>query len=189
VTTHAWSGTVTGEDIAESLATKLGLEGRVLPSFEPEETRVRKLVDVLVGHYPQGDNVTRWIFLDGLDRPGVNDSARDFARRLISLVDEGELPNTRLVVTGLDILGLDLSHGIQHEEIPSIDRAQVKAFLTDVAAHLQREADEATIDALVAEVLGDEDGLLDLREVEDALVGLVRATWGPNDVGNVGHGA
>ena len=103
--------------------------------------------------------------MTGSDRPGVNDSARDFARRLISLVDEGELPNTRLVVTGLDILGLDLSHGIQHEEIPSIDRAQVKAFLT-TSPHLQREADEATIDALVAEVLGDEDGLLDLREVE-----------------------
>ena len=37
----------------ESLATKLGLELAVPLSFEPEETRVRKLVDVLVGHYPQ----------------------------------------------------------------------------------------------------------------------------------------
>ena len=122
--------------------------------------------------------MTRWIFLDGLDRPGVNDSARDFAPSIdCSLVDEGELPNTRLVVTGLDILGLDLSHGIQHEE-PSIDRAQVKAFI-DVAAHLQREADEATIDALVAEVLAMKTACWTCGG-GDALVGLVRATWGPN---------
>jgi hypothetical protein len=176
VTTHAWSGPVTGEDMAGSVAAKLGVDLRLVESREPEETRVRKILDKLVGSYPQDDAV-RWIVLDGLDRPAVRDSARDFARRMITLVDEGELPRTRLVVTGLDVLGLDLGFGVCTETIPAIDAVLVKAFLTDVAAHLARETGEAEIDALVAEVLPP-GGPRDLRVVEEDLVRIVSERWG-----------
>ena len=96
VTTHTWSGEVSGEDLALSLADKLGLDIKLTPSRELDDARIRKILDMVIGRYPQGDGITRWIILDGLDRPGVQNSARDMAKRLITLVDEGELPQTRL---------------------------------------------------------------------------------------------
>ncbi|HKI21084.1 MAG TPA: hypothetical protein VKA15_24545 [Isosphaeraceae bacterium] len=177
VTTHTWSGEVTGEDLTQSLIAKLGLNIGLTPSGELEDARIRKLLDMLVGQYPQGDDVTRWIILDGLDRPGVQNSARDVAKRLITLVDEGELPKTRLIVTGLDPLGLTVAHTVRFEEIPSINKALLRSFFEDVAAHLGRTVADEELNACVDEVLGTGEPLPDLHDVEEAVVQTVKKCW------------
>jgi hypothetical protein len=178
VTTHAWSGEVTGEDLGLSMARKLGLDVRVASSREQDDTRVRKILDTLVGNYPQGDGVTRWIILDGLDRPDVQASARDLARRLITLVDEGELPHTRLIVTGLDTLGLQVGYSVRHETIPAINVALVRSFLAEVAEHLGRQVTGDELDALAAEALSPGPAPPpDLHQVEESVVRLVTTRW------------
>jgi hypothetical protein len=177
VTTHRWSGEVTGEMIAQSLASKLALSIDLAPSGELDDARVRKFLDHLVGVYPSGDGVTRWIILDGLDRPGVQEGARDLARGLIQLVEDGELPQTRLIVTGLEPLGLHVGYAVRTEEIPAIDRTLLRAFLTDVAAHLGRATNDAELDTWIAEILGPGPQPRDLSEVEASVVRLVTTRW------------
>ncbi|GAA0451296.1 hypothetical protein [Streptomyces olivaceiscleroticus] len=185
VTTHAWSGQVTGEDLAHSLAAKLGLDIALAPSTELDDTRVRKFLDQFVGRYPHGDGITRWIVLDGLDRPGVQDGARDLAKRLIRLVEERELQQTRLIVTGLDPLGLQIGYAVRKEEIPVIGRALVSSLLKDVVApHFGRTVTDAELEECLREVLGPGPEERDLGEIEQAVVQLVRTRWVQED----GHG-
>jgi hypothetical protein len=187
VTTHHWSGDVHGQDLARSLIAKLALDVVVQPANEADETMVRKLLDGMVGLYP-ADGVTRWIVLDGLDRANVQGAAHDFARTLVDLVNAGELPDTRLIVTGLDPLGLDAGYGLQYERIPAIDEALVRSFVLDVAAHLARDVDAAEVDALVAEVLaaGGDGDERDLAEVERALFRVLSSRWGAASAAGVG---
>lgn len=177
VTTHRWSGEVTGEAIAQSLAFKLGLPIDLSPSGELDDARVRKFLDHLVGVYPGGDGITRWIILDGLDRPGVQEGARDLARGLIHLVEDGELPQTRLIVTGLDPLGLHVGYAVRTEEIPAIDRTLLCAFLTDVATHLGRTTSDEELDEWIGEILGPGPEPRDLSDVEASVVRLVATRW------------
>nr|BFE71320.1 hypothetical protein GCM10020092_046210 [Actinoplanes digitatis] len=186
VTTHRWSGEVTGEAVAMSLASELGLPVTLSPSGELDDARVRKFLDHLVGVYPGDDGVTRWIILDGLDRPGVQEGARDLARGLIQLVEDGELPQTRLIVTGLDPLGLHVGYAVRTEEIPAIDGTLLRAFLTDVAARLGRDIGDAELDAWITEILGPVPAARDLSEVEAAVVRLVRSNW-TREAGPVGE--
>ena len=137
---------------------------------------MRKFLDRLVGEYPS-DGITRWIVLDGLDRPGVQEGARDLARGLIQLVEDGELAQTRLIVTGLDPLGLQTGYTVRTEEIPGIDRRLLGDFLKDVAAHLGRATSDAERDQMVEEILGSGSEPRDLAEIETEVVRLVRARW------------
>jgi hypothetical protein len=146
---------------------------------------VRKFLDHLVGVYPGGDGITRWIILDGLDRPGVQEGARDLARGLIQLVEDGELPQTRLIVTGLDSLGLNVGYAVRTEEIPAIDRVLLRAFLADVATHLGRTTCDGELEEWIAEILGPGPQPRDLSEVEASVVRLVTTRW----VQEVGQGA
>jgi hypothetical protein len=175
VTAHDMADVVTGEDLVSSIADKLGLTVPLTPSGELPDARARKFLDMVVGRYPQGDGVTRWIILDGLDLPMVQDSARDVAKRLVALVAEGELPQTRLIVTGLDNLGPTIGYKVPVEQIPQIDEAQVRSFLAAVAAHVDRKLSRRQLDACVAKVLGTGDAPRDLYEVEEAVVRLARS--------------
>jgi hypothetical protein len=178
VTTQDWVGEYTGEDLVRSLAGRLGMNIELTPSEELDDARTRKLVDVFVGRYiaersKRRDDVIRWIFLDGLDRPGVQNSARDVAKRLITMVDEGELEKTRLIITGLDGIGLTFGPSVKVEEIPSIDKTLVRSFLGDVAAHLGRNVTSQELDKCVAEVLGTGE----LRDVGNRVVQLAKTRW------------
>jgi hypothetical protein len=177
VTSHGWSGEVTGEALALSLAYKLGLSLELAPSGEMDDARVRKFLDRLVGCYPSDDGVVRWMILDGLDRPGVQEGARDLARGLIRLVEDGELPRTRLIVTGLDPLGLNVGYAVRTEEIPVIDRALLHAFLTDVATQLGRAPTDEELADWIDEILGPGPEPRDLSEVEASVVRLVTTRW------------
>lgn len=176
VTTHDWAGQVSGEDLALSVAVRLGLEINLTPSSELADARVRRILDMIVGRYPR-DRLIRWIVLDGLDRPLVQETARDVARQLIVLVSDGDLPDTRLVITGFDTLGLDGDGSYQMESIPPIDEELVSAFLTTVASHLGRHTSPEELAALAAEVLEAGGNPRRLREVERAVVQLVKKHW------------
>jgi hypothetical protein len=185
VSTHKWGNAeVTGEMVAQSLADRLGLEIRPAGSGELEDARARKLLDLITGKYP-ADGVTRWIVIDGLDRPRVRDSARDVGRDLITMVADGELENTRLVITGFDAGWIGDSGSVRFETIPAIDAALVRAFLTDTATRLGRPVGAAELHAHVTEVLGG-DPAPTLAEIEDAIVRLVKREWGPGPGGQNG---
>lgn len=176
VTTHDWAGEVNGEDLALKLARRLGLDINLTPSSELDDARVRKILDMIVGRYPR-DRLIRWIVLDGLDRPLVQETARDVARQLIVLVSDSDLPDTRLIITGFDTLGLVVDGSYQMERIPPIDEELVSMFLTTVASHLGRHTSPEELAALVAEVLESGGNPPCLGEVERAVVQLVKEHW------------
>jgi hypothetical protein len=179
VSTHIWGNAeVTGEMIAQAVADRLGLDIRLTGSGELADARARKILDMLVGRYP-ADGVIRWIVLDGLDRPRVLDSARDVGRQLITMVDDGELPNTRLVITGFDGSLTAVSASVLTDQIPAIDRERMRSFLADVAARLGRAVGAAELDALAAEVLGAAGSPSAMAELETAVVALVKREWAP----------
>jgi hypothetical protein len=176
VSTHKWGpAEVTGEMVAQSLADRLSLEISLTDSDEPEDARARKILDLIAGRYP-ADGVTRWIVLDGLDRPRVRDSARDVGRDLITMVADSELENTRLVITGFDAGWIGESGSVRFETIPAINAALVRGFLTDTAARLSHTVVAAELDAHVTEVLSG-DPPPTLAEIEDAIVRLVKREW------------
>jgi hypothetical protein len=178
VTTHDWADGPSGEQLALELARRLGLGQHVslAPSNELDDTRIRKLLDMIVGHYPH-DGIIRWIVLDGLDRPLVQETARDVARQLISLVNDSDLPKTRLIITGFDPLGLVADYPYQLEQIPPIDEALVRAFLATVADHLGYRTSPIELADLVAEVVKAGGDAHRLREMELAVVELARKHW------------
>jgi hypothetical protein len=184
VTTHDWAGAVSGEDLALKLALRLGLDINLTPSNELDDARVRKVLDMIVGRYPH-DGLTRWIVLDGLDRPLVQETARDVARQLIVLVSDSDLPNTRLIITGFDTLGLIVDGSYQTERIPPIDEKLVSTFLTTVASHLGCHTSPEELAVLVAEVLEAGGNPRSLRDVERAVVHLVKKRWAEGPVDDV----
>ena len=65
--THDWADGPSGEQLALELARRLGLGQHVslAPSDELDDTRIRKLLDMIVGHYPKagssgGSSLTAW---------------------------------------------------------------------------------------------------------------------------------
>jgi hypothetical protein len=135
---------------------------------------VRKILDFIVGRYPQDQASPCWIILDGLDRPLVDDSARDMARHLIVMVGLGALRPTRLIVTGLDELTNDERMYARWERIPAIDNDLIREFLSAVASQLGRQLPQGGLDAHVDRILGTGAERRTLAEVEDAVIDLVR---------------
>jgi hypothetical protein len=178
VTAHDWEGReVTGEDLVRALVDKLGLNIDLAPSAELDDARSRKFLDKLVGNYPSRDGITWWIMLDGLDLPGVQKSARDVAKRLITMIGRYELRDTRLIVTGLDDAGVTIGDAVPVEEIPAMDKNLVRTFLEEVAGHLGHAVTSEELDAGVAEVLGQGEPPRSLKDVEKAVVALVQTHW------------
>jgi hypothetical protein len=184
VPTHDMRGEVSGKDLALKLALKLGMRLGldIGPDVRDAQVSDSDILDTIVGHYPH-DGVTRWIVLDGLDRPLVKECARDAARYLIALVSDGELPKTRLIITGFDTLGFAVPGSYQVERIPPIDETLVSTFLATVASHLGCRTSPEELAALAAEVVEAGGSPLSLREVETAVVQLVKKRWaeGPGD--------
>jgi hypothetical protein len=167
-----------GEELAVELADKLALKLPLMPSAEMDDARIRKILNMIAGCFPQDQDAPCWIVLDGFDRPRVHESARDMARRLITMVNEGEIWPARLIVTGFDLTGWEDDWSIRLERIPAIDAVLVRKFLADVAAHLGRVVDPAELNRLADEVLGSQDAPRSLDKVGKAVVEVVRDHWG-----------
>src|SRR5262249_8215202 len=95
------------------------------------------------------------------------------------MVDDGELPNTRLVITGFDGSLTAVSASVLTDQIPAIDRERMRSFLADVAARLGRAVGAAELDALAAEVLGAARSPSAVAELEAAVGALVKREWAP----------
>jgi len=193
VSTHSWGANtkVTSEMVAQEIADLLDLDIKMTGSGELSQARTRKILTSLTAKFPI-DGVLRWIVLDGLDREEAIDAedAQDVALPLITKVVDGELPDTRLVITGFDPLWLRDRRAVQVETIPPISQDLVRAFLADAAIHLGREVGPADLNAYVKEVLSTADGAeagqaslvaagTGLADVEGAVVRLVKREWGP----------
>jgi hypothetical protein len=107
----------------------------------------------------------------------VQDGARDLARGLIQLVENHELRQTRLIITGLDPLGLHVGYTVRTENIPAIDHEKLREFLDDVATHLGRTTSDAELEEWIAEILGSGPEPRDLGEVESSVFHLVTTHW------------
>jgi len=183
VTTHSFADGPSGEVLAETLASRLlGEEIKLAPSNELDDTRIRRLLDIIIGRYPR-DGLIRWIVLDGLDRPLVQETARDLARQLITLVSDSDLPNTRLIITGFDLLGLVTNDPYQLERIPPIDETLVSNFLATVASHLGCRTSPEELAGFAAKVLEAGGSPQLLSKIERAVIEIVRQNWarGPGD--------
>jgi hypothetical protein len=190
VSTHAWgSGTrVTSEMVAQEVADLLDLNVEAMGGSELPQARTRKILTLLTARYP-ADGILRWIVLDGLDREEAIDAddAKDVALPLIRKVADGELPDTRLVITGFDPLWLPARRATTVEAIPPIGWDLVRAFLADASAHLGRPVGAAELDAFATTVLpapvsahsGQASLSPTLSVIEDAVVRLIRQEWGP----------
>ena len=75
------------------------------------------------------------------------------ARQLISLVNDSDLPKTRLIITGFDPLGLVTDYPYQLEQIPPIDEALVRTFLATVPITSATAPPPMELADLVAEVV------------------------------------
>lgn len=174
VSTHESSGEWTGDQLALTLARRLGLDLDIRPGGdELGDALVRKILDLIVGRYPQDQASPCWIVLDGLDRPLVHESARDMARRLIAMVGLGALRPTRLIITGLDDLTNEERRYAIWERIPAIDNVLMREFISAVAGEVGYQLRQGELDAHVADVLGSGAERRTLDEVEDAVIRLV----------------
>ena len=148
VSTHAWgAGTrVTSEMVAQEVADLLDVTVEAFLGSELPQARTRKVLTRLTARYP-ADGVLRWIVLDGLDREEAIDAddAKDVALPLIRKVADGELPDTRLVITGFDPLWLQDRRAVLTETIPPLSKDLVRAFLSDAAGHLGHQVPPAEL--------------------------------------------
>lgn len=129
------------------LAERLGMSSTFVVD---EATHATSIADSLarkfLSRFPDLRARARWIFIDGLDRPGVQDDVHVFVRRLALAAANGELKGVRLFMTGYrgdfhnDVLDV-----LCQEEIDSIDRSHLEDFFTDIAEHVgaELEAEEA----------------------------------------------
>ncbi|MGW4393827.1 hypothetical protein ACWEHA_00950 [Amycolatopsis nivea] len=162
------------------LATRLGLAANFEADPHVEESRqARELVDVFVGRYSQLPRRLRWIFVDGLDRPTVQPAVRTAVAQLAKEVEAGQLPKTRLIVTGhpgdfspavLEVL--------RHEELAEVTWAHILGFFKGIAEHIGRELPKQHLTDLVDQVVAEAD-LTDLRQLGLAASRAAHAHFGP----------
>ncbi|MET8853389.1 hypothetical protein [Amycolatopsis sp. NPDC004625] len=162
------------------LATRLGLAANFEVDPHTEESRqARELVNIFVGRYAQLPRRLRWIFVDGLDRPTVQPAVRIAVAQLAKEVEAGQLPKTRLIVTGhpgdfspavLEVL--------RHEELADLTWAHVHGFFRGIAQHIGRELPEQHLAELVDRVVAEAD-LTDLRLLGAAASRAAHAHFGP----------
>lgn len=169
VTTHDWSVPAKAEDVMAALVDNLGIDLDIRLTDELPESRARKLVNKLIGRYPD-DGVLRWIVFDGLDRPGVQPEVVELVLRIARAANDGRLPKTRILVTGLnETIDSDLEGLIRREEIPALRTETFRDFFISIADHLNREIDENRLDEMIAEAVQGWAGNVDLGEVERAV--------------------
>lgn len=138
-----------------ALANRLGMTGDFAVDPHVEESRkVRELVDIFVGRYAQLPSRLRWIFIDGLDRPTVQSGVRIAVARLAKEVESGQLPATRLIVTGHPgDFAPAVMEVLRHEQLGDVTPAHVHGFFKGVARHVGKEISEQHLSLLVHQVL------------------------------------
>ena len=131
-------GLVDAKKFASWLADRLGMN----PTFDVDEnTHETSIADALatkfLARFADLPVRKRWIFIDGLDRPGVTDGVHVFVARLALAAARGELQGARLFITGhRGDFHTDVMNALCEEDIESIDRRHLVSFFNDIATHI-----------------------------------------------------
>jgi hypothetical protein len=149
------AGAVSALDFVRVLAQKFGMDAGFTVDVNTHADRIsRDLANVFVARYAGVRNPADWIFIDGLDRPGILPEVHTLVSHLALAAEGGELLKTRLIVTGhpgdfasrvLDVL--------VEEEIDQIDEADVASFFTEIGKHVGKHVDPTEAKALAQKVL------------------------------------
>jgi hypothetical protein len=133
-----WPGGVDAKEFVRVLAQKVGIFTAFEVDENTEATRIsRELANAFVARLGDRPEIIRWIFIDGLDRPGVHADVHAVVGHLAKEAESGQLGRTHLIVTGhpgdfapsvLDVL--------VEEEIDEISRPHIELFFKEVAAHI-----------------------------------------------------
>ncbi|MFY1623566.1 effector-associated domain EAD1-containing protein [Micromonospora sp. WMMD735] len=153
-------------DFVARLARRLGMPADFHPDLYTECHRTAKeLSSDFVGRFRTLPQIYRWIFIDGLDRPNVTTAVHGFVRNLAKEVDNNQLGQTRLIVTGHPgDFPPTVQDVLQIEQIEPIDTSHIAGFFYDIAQHIGADLDDAALDRLVKDVLA-EASLVDLRSL------------------------
>jgi hypothetical protein len=167
---------VDAHEFARVLAQKLDMDPIFRTDVHTEASRIsHDLADQFVARFERLDAGNRWVFVDGLDRPGVLDDVHAFVGHLAVAAEQNRLGETRLIVTGhRGEFAPDVIRNVYLEErIDRIDRSHVERFFADIADHLGKPLREGEPAALADRVLG-RAALEDLQELERVAVEVAR---------------
>lgn len=161
-----FKGGVNATQFATWLADRLGMPSSFNVDPNTHDTSIADaLARKFLARFPDLPARRRWIFIDGLDRPGVTDDVHVFVAHLALAAASGELPQTRLFITGhrgdfhSDVMAI-----LCEEQIDPIDRSHLIAFFVDIAAHIDQPLGDGEADELADKVL-ERASLTDLRRL------------------------
>ena len=157
---------VNARRFASWLADRLGMNSTFNVDENTHETSIADaLATTFLARFPDLPARNRWIFIDGLDRPGVTDDVHVFVGHLALAATSGELPGTRLFITGhRGDFHADVMDVLCDEEIDPIDRSQLVRFFTDIATHIGKPLSAVEAEQLADKVLA-RAPLTDLRRL------------------------
>lgn len=130
-------------DIADQLGVALDI-----PNDTEGNSPPRCLLNKLFGRLPE-DGKRRWLFIDGVDRPNVTESAQVLVGKLAEAVERTERQGIQLAVTGYAEPLTQNLPGAGFERIKPIGRPEIELFFRDTAAHLQVEVSDEIVGALM----------------------------------------
>jgi hypothetical protein len=164
------------------LAERLGMNSTFNVDEHTHETSIADgLATTFLARFPDLPDRRRWIFIDGLDRPGVTDDVQVFVGHLALAAASGELQGARLFITGhRGELHADVMDVLCEEEIDPIDRSHLVSFFTDIAAHLNVPLGDDEAGELADEVLK-QAPLTDLRRLGRAASEVARKRFKAKD--------
>jgi hypothetical protein len=142
-------------ELLERLAGRLGIVATFDVDIHTEANRkAREMVEEFVDRFRQIPRMNRWIFLDSLDRPHVQEDLHTAVGHLASEIEAGQLDSTRLVVTGHPgDFAQEVMDVLVEETIAEISELEVRAFFREVANDIGKALEGADLDSLVSEVM------------------------------------
>ena len=148
------------------LSSRLGLS-RAYPEVDTDteaKRTARELVSAFCGRFKTSlPAARRLLIVDGLDRSSVADDVGVAVAHLASAIESGELPTTRLVVTGYQgAFPPRVVDGLEQDEAGSVSESHLVLFFNEIADHVGVPIDTATVNRLIGETLA-EAPLDDLR--------------------------
>jgi len=162
------------------LAERLGMNSTFNVDENTHETSIADgLATTFLARFSDLPARNRWIFIDGLDRPGVTDDVQVFVGHLALAATSGELPGTRLFITGhRGDFHADVVDVLCDEEIDPIDRSHLVTFFNDIATHIGTALRDGEADQLADKVLA-RAPLTDLRRLGIAAGEVARERFMP----------
>ncbi|HEX8865357.1 MAG TPA: hypothetical protein VF821_06820 [Lentzea sp.] len=176
---------VTAADLVRTLALRLGIIKKndditVDPHVEASRA-AWELVHQFVGLYRALPPVTRWVFIDGLDRTSVEPSVHTAVAQIAKEVEAGQLRDMRLIVTGHSgDFAPDVHFVLLSESLADITEHDLRQFFQHVADIVGHPLSGLELTALVEKAVS-EAGLADLKALGHKAGTLAHESFGPRE--------